>query len=401
MPVMLNACALDYALTRDLFVVRAYQGTPAPIAVNPSVDYANDFESTNLDAAWGAIPIGEVPAAARLGPNRFAGPFADGEVPFSLAGLPTHSVVTVAFDLYVTGAWSGQVWSFADADDRMLMSASFDNLGGDQSYPDFVNLGRHPARTGASLVDALSARTSGIPDAVYHLRYTFPHTGRLDLTFIGPPPGADPSIRWGIDNFEVSVEAPSGISTTTVNGVAVLHGPAGAPAVVGCADGHREASIDQVHYPNIAGCQATWSGGANLRTPATGAACGDELGVCAAPADACAPGWRLCGVTGDPGDLNARVSLYECELAGPGTYLTAMSHCNGPSSSCSYADDPGETLACLPTGWCGEPPCCGNNCRFLGGCSNGVWDRRTRIPASSSGCAAAVAPNPGGVLCCR
>ena len=402
MPAMLNACALDYATSKDPGVIRAYQGMPAPVAVNSTADYWNDFERATPDSAWMPALIGEIPAPALLGPSRFAGPFTGEPVAFRLANLPAHAVVTVSFDLYVMGAWSGEEWSFGLRDAPLTLAATFDNLGGQQSYPDFSGVALHPARTGAGLIDALSARTSGIPDAVYHQRYTFAHAAEgLILDFLGPPLGSDPSVRWGIDNFEVLLGAPSDVSLTTVGSVVVTHGPAGPPAVVGCADGRREGFLDVDRFPRIAGCMATWADAPTLRAPATGASCGDGIGTCAAPADACAAGWHVCVSSGNPADLTSSASSEQCLHAGGGYFASAMSHCNGPSSTCNYADDPGETASCLPSAWCSEPVCCGSSCARTAGCRDGVWPGATRLGSSADGCGRFRAPTVSGVLCCR
>jgi hypothetical protein len=401
MPAMLNACALDYAVSKDPGVIRAYQGMPAPVAVNSTADYWNDFQRANPDSAWKPPTVGEIPPPALLGPNRFAGPFTEGPVEFLIEKLPAHAVVTVSFDLYVMGAWSGEEWSFGLRDDPLTLAATFDNLGGQQSYPDFSGVALHPARTGASMIDALSARTSGIPDAVYHLRQTFAHDAdRLILDFTGPPLGSDPSVRWGIDNFEVIFGTPSDVSVTMIDDIVVTHGPVGPPAVVGCADGRREGFIDADRFPRIAGCLATWTGEPTLRAPATGAACGDGLGACSAPADACAPGWHMCGTSGDPKELTSNTSSEQCLYAGGGYFASAMSHCLGPSGECNYADDPGESYACLPSSWCSEPVCCGSRCASTGLCRDGVWPGATHI-GSGEGCGRFAAPPASGVLCCR
>jgi hypothetical protein len=399
LPALLNACALDYAVGKDPRVIRAYQGMPAPLVVNPSADYAYDFEAAEPDRAWSHDATAVVPASARLGPNRYAGPFTDQSVTVFMENLPAHRYATVSFDLYVMGDWNGGNWMISASNRQILMSATFDNVGGQQSYPQFVGVGLHPSRAGASMVDALSAAGSAIPDAVYHQRYTFDHTGTtLLLRFDGPSVDVTSNVRWGLDNVEVILDAPAGTSTTTVGSTTILHGASGPPAVVGCADGRREAFLDTALYPDIAGCLATWNGTVDLRAAPVGVACGDGLVACTTAADACAPGWHPCGAAGDVAELRSAASGEQCAYAGSGAFVAAMSHCNGSTSGvCDYVDQPGETAGCAASGWCSEAVCCGSDCHG-GICKDGVWPSQTSI---FSGCRSVPASAVGGVLCCR
>src|SRR5512143_4028956 len=60
-------------------------------------------------------------------------------------------------------------------------------------------------------------------------------------------------------------------------------------SVVGCADGTREAFVDQATYPTLAGCAATWGSTQSLRSAKSGTPCGGTV-ACTVPADACATG---------------------------------------------------------------------------------------------------------------
>ncbi len=55
----------------------------------------------------------------------------------------------------------------------------------------------------------------------------------------------------------VSVETVTDSSGRTYQ---IQQGARGEPAVVGCADGQREAFVDNATFPNIAGCIASWDG---------------------------------------------------------------------------------------------------------------------------------------------
>ncbi|MFT3696358.1 MAG: hypothetical protein QM831_24675 [Kofleriaceae bacterium] len=170
---------------------------------------------------------------------------------------------------------------------------------------------------------------------------------------------------------------------------------------LGCADGTREAFVDPVAYPAIAGCQATWTGTANLRGASSGATCGNAV-PCVEPADACAPGWHVCGDTGDPGELSARVSATQCATES-GHWVTAMGHCSKfGTPSCLYA-----TYGCVDQDVdCSEPVCCGQDCSTENMCKDGVWGEGTRVggsfdTATGVACGAFDASHTDGVLCCK
>jgi hypothetical protein len=91
----------------------------------------------------------------------------------------------------------------------------------------------------------------------------------------------------------------------------------------GCSDGTREAFVPLEDWPRLAGCTARWPR-ASLRDPKTGEPCGFELGVCAAPADACGAGWHVCAQPPyGPQELSEQATAEEC-AAQPGAYVAAV-----------------------------------------------------------------------------
>jgi hypothetical protein len=208
-----------------------------------------------------------------------------------------------------------------------------------------------------------------------------------------PPPGADPGA------------APAGVTVETITDdqgrqYQIQQGVRGAPGAVGCADGQREAFVDAAGFPAIAGCLASWDGKRSLRDAPTGAACGDDAGGCAAPADACAAGWHVCGASGAIADLR-QVGPEQCEQAGGGRFSAALSHCE-TQSGCAYDTRPEGDYACFESGWCSEPVCCGGDCGDFGACTDGVWPGKTHIAqGTDQGCGAQTSQRAGGLLCCR
>jgi hypothetical protein len=285
------------------------------------------------------------------------------------------------------------------------MKATFSNGAAAQSYPDVANLGvSNPAGTGSVGTNVLGI---DLPDAgavaadsVYHESFTFLHSSTeatpLALTFSGSSIKA--GMAWGIDNVEVNLTS-AGYAATTTGGVTFLHGPKGDPAAVGCADGTREGFVDATAFPSIAGCEATWSGSPSMRSAVTGAACGDGIGGCAVPADACAAGWHVCGANA-VSDLRA-LSPLDCANAGDGTFVSATSHCASQAQpACSYDTTSTASYSCYASGWCSEPVCCGGGCTRFGNCPSGVWTEWTHITWGTGSCGAMPAP-AGGVMCCR
>ncbi len=180
----------------------------------------------------------------------------------------------------------------------------------------------------------------------------------------------------------------------------IAQGTPGDPSVIGCSDGQREAFVDTAAFPTIAGCIAEWSNKQSLRHAGSGTACGDDAGPCAAPADACAPGWHMCGSSGAVSDL-LRVTPQQCEHAGGGRFVAAISHCKA-QNGCTYDDPKTANYACFESGWCSEPVCCGSDCGEFGVCRDGVWPGMTHIPVGTDqGCGSIGSSRARGVLCCK
>jgi len=153
-----------------------------------------------------------------VGARRFLGPFATGTNLLGLTNLPSHSEVTVSFDLLILLTWDGNgdsdngpdIWTLSVAGGQTLLRASFLNTflidkNSAQSYPDDVGLGLHDGRTGAVENNTLGYSWNGCPvDSVYHLTFTFPHTASsLILKFAGMGLQAATDESWGLDNIAV------------------------------------------------------------------------------------------------------------------------------------------------------------------------------------------------------
>jgi hypothetical protein len=95
-----------------------------------------------------------------------------------------------------------------------------------------------------------------------------------------------------------------------------------------------------------------------LLAPSTGRPCGGES-VCSVPADACSPGWHICGIGAyGPKDLSDRISSDQCRDAVDGEMVAAL----GDQSCDCYRGGAGAI-------------CCGKKCIQQGGSC--VWPNST------------------------
>jgi hypothetical protein len=168
-----------------------------------------------------------------------------------------------------------------------------------------------------------------------------------------------------------------------------------------CSDGTRDAYGDAAMFPRIAGCLATWPGAPSLRDPPIGSACGNDLGPCVVPADACGSGWHVCARSGDVTELHALTADQCREISG--RFVAASDHClTFVDPTCTYPA-PGQ-FACLAGAMtdCIQPICCGSGCDDGTGCPDGVWPGQTEDSVfTGSGCGSLPTTDADGVLCCE
>jgi hypothetical protein len=203
---------------------------------------------------------------------------------------------------------------------------------------------------------------------------------------------------------DICVDPTTPIADAAIDARTIDATPPDALDLSGCADGAREAFTDIMKFPTIAGCAAQWSSAANLRAARTNQLCGDDLQLCAAPVDACAQGWHVCGTNGLPSDLTSRANEAECARAGSSPianarFVTAVAHCSGFDGAgvCTY----NTPLGCPAALSCGEPICCGAGCRTDAGCAAGAYATTLVAGTLDNGCGSMLASAVTGVLCCR
>ena len=141
-------------------IIRASWVLAVPILI---VGLGIIFQSTRVSAVplpeWSNDPRDVTPSG-----RVFLGQFSNQTVSLSLSGLPTHSQVTVSFDLFIINSWDGNdtahgpdIWDLTVAGGPN--AASHDVLlqhrGFNQAYPDTFPGGDNPVFTGASEVNTL------------------------------------------------------------------------------------------------------------------------------------------------------------------------------------------------------------------------------------------------------
>jgi len=143
------------------------------------------------------------------------GDFRIGTRSLTLTGLPSHTEVTVSFDLFIIGGWVGNSsvwgpdsWALRVDGGPTLLYTTFSNSGDDQAYPGTFPGDSHLAQTGAAEIHTLGYPPDaygGAPDSVYNLSFTFAHSpSSLILNFTGGP-GVGIGQSWGIDNVVVQL----------------------------------------------------------------------------------------------------------------------------------------------------------------------------------------------------
>jgi hypothetical protein len=180
--------------------------------------YSNDF-STSAGAEWTDSTIATSNGEKFLGTSAYG--FGAGSNTLTLNNLPTHTAVTVDFDLYIIQSWDGNGengwgpdnWQLT-ADGNNLLLTNFSHCSGQtQAYPDQLS----PYGTGGSFapyagtfaVNHLGFGTGCWGDSTYRLSYTFNHTAAsVVLKFKGMENQAPGDEGWGLDNVKVSVTPP-------------------------------------------------------------------------------------------------------------------------------------------------------------------------------------------------
>jgi len=192
--------------------------------------YHQDFES-GVASEWSLSTV-SVSNGEKFLANSANG-FEKVTTTISLANLPTHTVATVIFDLYIINTWDGNSsgaigpdnWQLvADGVTRFLSSfasvPNFTNYGTKQIFPDqlppYGNGASHDGGTGAIANNQL---TSQYGNSTYHITVSFPHSASsLNLNFAGLQNQPISDEGWGIDNVNVNVNVDSSNNSNPIVG---------------------------------------------------------------------------------------------------------------------------------------------------------------------------------------
>ncbi len=202
----------------------------------------NDFEGS-VGPEWSSTTTDVTPGTANHSTDTFLGQFYNDTVSLTLNSLPSHTQISIEFDLYIIRSWDGldnepDFWGMSVYDpesDTTLYTYTTTfckNFGDDQSFPDEYGFGSHPKDTGAAEINKLgfTFSTYGIMDAVY----SFPDSANHDVDFIIPHSGNSVVVNffaselefspsdesWGIDNVLVTPE-PTTVLLLGLGGLAL------------------------------------------------------------------------------------------------------------------------------------------------------------------------------------
>ncbi len=157
----------------------AMQATSSPIG---QVLYWNDFEGI-VGSEW-SNPTTSVTPSGR----KFLGEFGNSSETLSLTSIPTHTSVTVIFELFIIRTWDGNgvnccgpdIWNLSVAGGPTLLHTTFASYGsapsGRQAFPGSYPASAYSPGTGSAEHNTLGYmwQGGGPIDSVYYLAYTFP-----------------------------------------------------------------------------------------------------------------------------------------------------------------------------------------------------------------------------------
>ncbi len=200
-----------------LFVVFLALVAPVDAVVLP---YFEDFEGA-VGSEWSYTSTETTP----IGNRGFLGQFyAEDSVVLTLNNLPSHTELTLSFDLFIIKTWDGissgyvqpDEWDLSILGGDTLLHTTFANYVGirRQSYPGTYPGGDYESRTGADeLENSLGFIFEGTrKDSVYSFdgaeSFTFSHSAdSISLVFSGDIADINPNEEsWGIDNVSVTPE---------------------------------------------------------------------------------------------------------------------------------------------------------------------------------------------------
>jgi hypothetical protein len=223
----------------------------------------------------------------------------------------------------------------------------------------------------------------------------------------GPTP-TDTTSGPGSSSSDGSTSAldSSGTSTGTTAAVegsgSSSEGTTGEPSTVGCADGIREALLDELAHPNVAACAGGfWVAGVGLPIPTCDRQGGDDGllpdGMGCSIEDLCAEGWHLCTSRQEV----SAAGLADCDAEAWDGQFFATSQSGEGANTCNDTGT-NDVFGCGDVGYSMVSGCAplnrstGNLCVSVPGpwsCSEDAYDEVSYLVKPG--------PDDGGALCCR
>ncbi len=210
----------------------------------------------------------------------------------------------------------------------------------------------------------------------------------------------------GVDGSSSGVLDSSGTTSGGVVGTddsgSSSEGTTGEVSPVGCADGFREALLDEGTYPNIAACAGGfWVPGVALGTPLCDRQGGDDGplpdGMGCTIDDLCAEGWHLCTSRQEV----AAAGVASCDALAWGSQFFATGQSGEGANTCNDTGT-NDVFGCGDVGHSNITGCAplnrstGNLCVNLPGvwsCAEDAYDEVAHLVKTGS--------VSGGALCCR
>lgn len=196
--------------------------------------YSNDF-TNGAGPEWSNNTTATSNGEMFLGAS--ANGFGNGTDTLSLAALPAHDTVTIAFDLYIIQSWDGNGETSGGPDNYTLaqnglslLLTNFCNAtrGETQAYSAATPNGlgaMNPPRSGDFEAGHLGFGTGDFGDTTYRFSLTFSSTANalaFDFTSLqNQGPGDE---GWGLDNVSVSVVPEPSTWVMLAVGIALLCG---------------------------------------------------------------------------------------------------------------------------------------------------------------------------------
>jgi hypothetical protein len=177
---------------------------------NDPVVYFKDFNVGPAGSEWSATSLSTTPSG-----QRFYGELGNTSTTLRIDSLPSHSRLTLEFDIYIIDSWNGNggignaaapdIIEIAVVGEQVLKRTTFSNKPSDvQAFPGNYPGSAFAAGTGcAKSTLGYDQDSDHFGDSLCRLRLTFDHTGSSILLRFSSQQTSGQNERWGIDNVRL------------------------------------------------------------------------------------------------------------------------------------------------------------------------------------------------------